>query len=121
MLQLVPNKELNISDILSHMSRVHAKQHVVSLNADGQVQRIHYQGLVDRVAQLVNALQRLNIQDGVCISTLAWNAQRHMEIYFAVPCLGAICHTVTPRLYSEQLTYILQDARYRWLIQCLSP
>jgi acyl-coenzyme A synthetase/AMP-(fatty) acid ligase len=63
-LQLVPNKELNISNILSQMSRVHANQYVVSLNADGQLQRIHYQGLVDRVEQLANALQRLNIQLG---------------------------------------------------------
>ncbi|WP_340680434.1 long-chain fatty acid--CoA ligase [Paraglaciecola sp.] len=116
MLQLVPNKALNISDILSHMSRVHASQQIVSLNADGHVQRIHYQGLVCRVAQLANALQGLGVQIGDCISTLAWNDQRHMEIYFAVPGLGAICHTVNPRLYNEQLAYILQDASCRWLM-----
>lgn len=115
MLNLVPNKPLNVSDILLHMRRVHAEQQVVSVSADGEIHHTSYQSVTERVAQLANALQGLGVQPGDCLSTLAWNDQRHMEIYFAVPGLGAICHTVNPRLFSEQLAYILQDAKCRWL------
>ncbi|GGO74307.1 long-chain fatty acid--CoA ligase [Bowmanella pacifica] len=115
MLNLVPNKPLNVSDILLHMRRVHAGQQVVSVGADGTIHHTSYENVTDRVAQLANALKGLGVQVGDCLSTLAWNDQRHLEIYFAVPGLGAICHTVNPRLFSEQLAYILKDANSQWL------
>ncbi|MDN3640940.1 long-chain fatty acid--CoA ligase [Simiduia curdlanivorans] len=112
---LVPDRQLNIVDILRHAVAVHGQRQVVSVDAHGKTQRCSYRELGGRVAQLARALTDLGVKQGECVSTLAWNDQRHLELYFAVPALGLICHTVNPRLFSEQLSYILADANCRWL------
>lgn len=116
MKNIVPFSELSIADILQHAMSVHGERELVSFDADGILQRSTYLLVAKRAAQLAHALTKLGLEAGACISTFAWNDLRHVEIYFAVPSLGAICHTVNPRLFSSQLEYILHDAKSAWLM-----
>src|SRR5712671_4047326 len=63
-----------------------------------------------RVDRLARVLQRLGVQQGDRVGTFAWNNQRHFELYFAIPCVGAVLHTLNIRLFEEQLTYIVNHA-----------
>jgi len=86
---------------------------VVTLNEDGSVTRASHAELADRVDRLARALARLGVEQGDRVGTFAWNNQRHLELYFAVPCSGAVLHTLNIRLFSEQLTYIVNHAEDR--------
>src|SRR3954447_20892100 len=101
-------------------------QHVLwrlrTMNGDGEVvtltgadggDRIRYSELVERVDRLAAALKALGVQQGDRVATFAWNTQRHLELYLAVPCVGAVLHTLNVRLFPEQLTYIANHAQDR--------
>ena len=70
----------------------------------------------DRAAQLANAFQELGLKKGETIGTLAWNDYRHMELYYGVACYGAVCHTINPRLFPEQLIYVINHAEDQYLM-----
>lgn len=112
---LVPQGALTIHSILKHAESIFHDQEVVSIDANGNTLRSTYAQVARRSRKLANALQRLNVAQGDTVSTFAWNDQRHLECYFAIPGLGAICHTVNPRLYIDQIQYILKDAQSKWL------
>src|SRR5262249_27004283 len=80
---------------------------------DGSVGRSSYGELEGRVHRLMNALRGLGIRPGDRVATCAWNHHRHLELYFAVPCLGAVLHTINFRLSREQLVYIINHAQDR--------
>jgi fatty-acyl-CoA synthase len=87
---------------------------VVTLTADGSsVRRQSHAEVSERVDRLARALQALGIEQGERVGTFAWNNQRHFELYFAVPCIGAVLHTLNIRLFEEQLTYIVNHAQDR--------
>ena len=65
--------------------------------------------------QVANALGALGVEPGDRVATLAWNGYRHLELYFAVSGMGAVCHTINPRLFPEQITYIVNHAEDRYL------
>jgi len=69
----------------------------------------------DRSAQLANAMSELGLKQGDVIGTLAWNDYRHFEIYYAIGCSGSVCHTINPRLFVDQLVYIINHAEDKWL------
>lgn len=121
MLGLMQDHPLLISTLLQHAATNHAKTGILSLDRDasgaslGTVTHTNYAELAKRAAKLANALDRLGIQRGDRIGTLAWNDQRHFELYYAISGIGAICHTLNPRLFPEQLTYIIRHAEDRWL------
>ena len=77
------------------------------------VQRASFAELSERVDRLARALQRLGIEQGDRVGTFAWNNQRHLELYFAVPCIGAVLHTLNIRLFDDQLIYIVNHAEDR--------
>jgi fatty-acyl-CoA synthase len=87
--------------------------HVVTLLEDGDVLRSSHAEVTDRVDRLARVLAKLGIQQGDRVGTFAWNNQRHLELYFAVPCSGAVLHTLNIRLFAEQLTYIVNHAEDR--------
>ena len=64
-------------------------------------------------ARLVRVLTKLGIEPGDRVGTLAWNGPRHLEVYYAAPGMGAICHTINPRLHPDDITYIINHARTR--------
>src|SRR5207244_13003968 len=83
---------------------------VTLLDGDGSVQRSSFAEVSERVDRLARALGRLGVEQGDRVGTFAWNGQRHFELYFAIPCVGAVLHTLNVRLFEEQLTYIVSHA-----------
>jgi fatty-acyl-CoA synthase len=82
---------------------------IVSKTRDG-IHRYTYADMGRRAKQLANALTKLGIKQGDRVATLAWNSYRHLEIYYAVPCMGAVLHTLNLRLSAEHLSYIINHA-----------
>ncbi len=104
---------LTISSILEHAARWYGDVEVVSRRSDGGIDRSNYADVAARTAQLARALQRFGIEPGDRVATVAWNSQRHLELYYAISGIGAIVHTINPRLFADQLEYIVNHARDR--------
>ena len=101
---------LIVSSILRHAETVHGGNEIVSRMPEGGIWRYTYAGAAERSRRLANALIRLGIRHQDRVGTLAWNTHRHYELYFAVSGSGAILHTVNPRLFPEQIVYIVNHA-----------
>ena len=100
---------LTLHHPLHRMRSVHPGAEVVTLT-DAGVVRATYGEVAERVDRLARVLGRLGVYQGDRVGTFAWNNQRHLELYFAVPCVGAVLHTLNIRLFAEQLTYIVNHA-----------
>ena len=107
---LIQDQPLLISSLIKHAALYHADTEIVSRTVEGPLHRYTYAASHRRAQKLANALTGLGVQMGDRIATFAWNGYRHFEIYYAVSGMGAICHTVNPRLFPEQLTYIVNHA-----------
>ncbi|POZ62069.1 3-(methylthio)propionyl-CoA ligase [Chromobacterium alticapitis] len=107
---------LLISDLLVHAERFHGDTEIVSRTVEGPVHRYTYRDAARRARQLANALPSLGVAPGDRVATLAWNGYRHFEIYFAVSGGGAVCHTVNPRLFPEQIAWIINHAEDKVLM-----
>lgn len=107
------SQNLSISSLLTHACRFHADVEVVSRRVEGDIHRYTYKDLAARSQQLANALTDYGLQQGQTVGTLAWNGYRHLELYYAVSGMGAICHTINPRLFPEQIIYIINHAEDR--------
>ncbi len=101
---------LMISSLIRHADKYHGDTEIVSRLAEGGTHRYTYRDAHRRSRQLARALSALGVKPAERIGTLAWNSHRHFEIYFAVSGMGAICHTINPRLFPEQITYIVNHA-----------
>jgi fatty-acyl-CoA synthase len=104
---------LTLNHIRRRMRSCNLGAELVTLNADGSVRRATHRECSDRIDRLARALRALGVQQGDRVGTFAWNNQRHFELYFAVPCTGAVLHTLNIRLFEEQLTYIVNHAEDR--------
>ena len=104
---------LLIPNILRRAGQFFAEKEIVSRRGDGIVYRSTYGEVQKRVHRLMNVLRRLGVQPGDRVATCAWNHQKHLELYFAVPALGAVLHTINFRLAREQLLYIINHAQDR--------
>ena len=109
------HQPLRIIDILTYAAEAHGGEGIVSARVEGDLHRQSYQQTLARVAQLAHALTGLGVRRGDRIGTLAWNGYRHFELYYGVAGIGAICHTINPRLSREQLIYIITHAGDRLL------
>ncbi|WP_244993738.1 long-chain fatty acid--CoA ligase [Pseudidiomarina sediminum] len=107
--------QLMIIDLLRHAVRRHPQQEIVSRRIEGDIHRYTYADSYARTCQLAHALQHLGVEPGERVATLAWNTYRHFELYYAVSGLGAVLHTVNPRLFAEQIEWIMADAKATWL------
>ena len=106
---------LNISGLLSHAAQTHGSREIVARQIEGPqgdhgLWRYDYTAFAKRVAQGAHFLGKLGINDGGMVSSLAWNTHRHMELMYAVPCIGAVLHTANPRLSLEQLAFTINHA-----------
>ena len=110
MLGLMQRQPLLISAMLRHAARHHGGTEIVSKDADGTIHRTTWAELERRARRLVRALGSLGIGAGDRVGTLAWNTARHLEIYYAAPGMQAICHTINPRLHSDDIAYIINHA-----------
>ncbi len=101
---------LLISSMIVHADRHHGATEIVTRTVEGPIHRYTYRDAHLRSRQLAGALHKLGVKQSERIGTLAWNTYRHFEIYYAVSGMGAVCHTVNPRLFPDQLTYIINHA-----------
>ncbi len=101
---------LTLHHPLRRMRTVHPDAEVVTLTPDGSTVRAGFGEVAERVDRLARVLQRLGVEPGDRLGTFAWNNQRHLELYMAIPCVGAVLHTLNVRLFSEQLLYIVNHA-----------
>jgi fatty-acyl-CoA synthase len=111
---------LTVDKILDHARSWHGDREVVSRSVEGPVVRTTYAHVHERAKRLSNALKGLGIQQGERVATLAWNTSRHLEIWYAIMGMGAVCHMLNPRLFSEQLVYIINHAHDRIVFTDLS-
>ena len=112
---LMQHWPLTVDRILDHAARWHGAREIVTRSIDGPLVRTTYAQIHARASRLSSGLLALGVQQGDRIATLAWNTARHMEVWYATMGLGAICHTLNPRLYVEQLTYVINHAADRIL------
>ncbi|MCX7161962.1 MAG: 3-(methylthio)propionyl-CoA ligase [Rhodocyclales bacterium] len=112
---LMMNRQMMISGLLRHADRNHGDTGIVSRLPVGGTHRYTYSEAHRRSRQLVRVLLALGVKTEDRIGTLAWNTHRHFEIYYAVSGMAAICHTINPRLFPEQITYIANHADDRFI------
>jgi fatty-acyl-CoA synthase len=110
---------LLVSSLIQHGARFHGGREIVARGADGSIFRYTYRDCERQARRLARALIRLGIAPGDRICTLAFNGYRHLELYYGVSGMGAVLHTVNPRLYLEQIVYIINHAADRML--CFDP
>lgn len=109
--------EITLQHIMRRMRTMNSRAEVVTLlDADGIVARATYGEVVHRADKLANALHGLGVVPGDRVATFAWNTQQHLEAYLAVPCMGAVLHTLNVRLTDDQLVYIINHARDRVIL-----
>ena len=112
---LMQDWPLVVPSVLDHAAREHGEQTVVTRGVEGDLRRATYRALRQRALRVAKALERDGIAFGDRVATMAWNTDRHLEVWYGVMGLGAICHTLNPRLFADQLVYIVEHAEDRVL------
>ena len=107
---MMMDRPLKIIDILKFAEEVHPTQEIISRTLQNSIHTTNYREIGQRARKMSKALLSMGIKLGDRVATLAWNGYRHFELYFAISGLGAVCHTINPRLSSEQLTYVVNHA-----------
>jgi fatty-acyl-CoA synthase len=124
---LMMQDQLTIDRLLQRARTLHVGKEVVSRMADKSLHRYAYADFYRRVLRLMNALRRLGIKPGDRVASFAWNTYRHLELYFAVPSIGAVLHTINIRLSGQQIEYLANHAEDRLLfvdrslLPCITP
>ena len=116
---MMMHRDLRIIDILTFAAEAYPDQGILSVQEDGSLHRVGYAEVLSRVAQLAHAFDKIGINPGDRVGTLAWNSHRHFELYYGISGVGAVCHTLNPRLPREQLIYMLHHAEDQVL--CVDP
>jgi fatty-acyl-CoA synthase len=107
---LMQDWPLTLDKILDHAARWHGAREIVSRSVEGPIVRTTYAEVHRRAKRLSNALKGLGVKPGDRVATLAWNSGRHIEAWYAIMGIGAVCHTLNPRLFPDQLCYIINHA-----------
>ena len=110
MFGLMQDRPLMISSLIEHAATFHPETEIVSRLPEGPIHRTHWRGVRDNAKQVANALASLGVVQGDRVGTLAWNSHRHLALYYGVSGSGAVLHTVNPRLFPEQIDYIVNHA-----------
>ncbi len=110
MLGLMQDWPLRLHRALDHAASEHVDTEIVTRSVEGPIVRETYAEAHLRARQCAQALARLGIKPGDRVGTLAWNTHRHFEVLYGIAGLGAIYHTINPRLFPEQIAYIIGDA-----------
>jgi 3-(methylthio)propionyl---CoA ligase len=107
---MMMNRPLLVSSAIDYAAEVYPDVEIVSQTVEGGLHRYGYRAARERIGRLANALRNLGVKPGDRVATLAWNGYRHFELYYAIAGIGAVCHTINPRLFDEQITYIANHA-----------
>lgn len=113
MLGLMQDWPLTVDKIIDHAKNWHGDREVVTRSVEGPITRTTYGQIHDRAKRVSNALKDWGVKPGDRVATLAWNNDRHIETWYGVMGIGAVCHTLNPRLFPEQLVYIINHAEDR--------
>jgi fatty-acyl-CoA synthase len=113
---LMQDWPLTVDKILDHAAEWHAGREVVSRSVEGPIVRTTYGEIRGRAKRLSNALKDFGIRPGDRVATLAWNSGRHIEAWYAIMGIGAVCHTLNPRLFADQICYIINHAQDRIIV-----
>ena len=111
---LIMNYPLTLTSILHRAKELFADGEIATREPGG-VHRYTYGDFHHRVLRLMGALKAAGVKPGDRIATFAWNRYQHLELYFAVPCLGAVLHMLNIRLSTDQLTYLINHAEDRMI------
>ncbi|MCZ6618768.1 MAG: 3-(methylthio)propionyl-CoA ligase [Gammaproteobacteria bacterium] len=112
---LMMDTPLMITSLIRHAAQYHGDTEIVSRTVEGPIHRYGYRDAFARISKLANALTGLGIEQDDRIATLAWNGYRHFELYYAISGIGAVCHTINPRLARDQIVYIVNHARDQYI------
>jgi len=110
MLGLMQDYQLTVQTILDHAALNHGEREIVTRSIEGPIRRYTYRDLRVRALRVAKALQKEGVVLGDRVATMAWNTDRHVETWYGIMGLGAISHTLNPRLFAEQLVYIINHA-----------
>jgi len=117
---LMMDRPLLISSLIEYGAEVHATSQIVSRRVEGDIHRYSFVEARSRIARLAQGLLELGVRPGDRVATIAWNGYRHFELYYAISGIGAVCHTINPRLFPEQIVYVLNHAADRILFTDLT-
>jgi len=120
MLGLMQDWPLLCHRILEHAAAIHGNQEVVTRSVEGPIVRTTYKQIHERALKVSQALDKAGIKFGDRIATIAWNTARHLECWYGIMGIGAICHTVNPRLFPDQIAWIVNHAEDRIVITDLT-
>jgi fatty-acyl-CoA synthase len=107
---LMMDRPLLVSSVIDYAAEIYPDVEVVSQTVEGGIHRYGYRTARERIGRVASALVGLGIKPGDRVATLAWNGYRHFELYYAIAGIGAVCHTINPRLFPEQIAYIANHA-----------
>jgi fatty-acyl-CoA synthase len=116
MLGLMQSLPLTIGSVIDHAARNHGSTQVVSRRVDGTLERTTWARIAERARRLASALDSLGAAAGDRIASLAWNRTAHLELYYGVPASGRVLHTLNPRLFEDQIRYVLREGGARILM-----
>ena len=108
---LMSNKNLLISSLLEHSDEYHGNTEIAHRLSNGKIEKTNYKETSLRTKKLSKSLIDLGINTGDILGTIAWSNIRHLELYYGISGIGAVCHTINPRLFKEQLIFIINDAK----------
>jgi fatty-acyl-CoA synthase len=120
MLGLMQDWPLLAHTVIDHAARFHGTKEIVSRSVEGPITRTTYAELRRRSLRVAKRLSRDGVRLGDRVATLAWNTARHMETWYGIMGIGAVCHTLNPRLFPDQIAWIMNDAEDRVLFVDLS-
>ena len=112
---MMMDNPLQIISLLQFAARYHGDSEIVSRTVEGPIHRYTYGDAYARSGRLANALKRMGVVEGDRIATVAWNGYRHFELYFGISGMGAVLHTINPRLPPDQFGYIVNHAEDRYI------
>ncbi len=110
MLGLMQDWQLTVDKVLDHANTSFPRREVVTRSVEGPISRTTYGNIYRRAKQVTNALRERGIQAGDRVATLAWNTERHLEAWYGAMGMGAVLHTVNPRLFPDQIAWIINHA-----------
>ena len=110
MLGLMQDYPLLTHTILEHGALNHGERELVTRGVEGPIRRTTLSKVRNRALRVGKALEREGVKLGDRVATMAWNSERHVEAWFGIMGIGAVCHTLNPRLFAEQLDYIINHA-----------
>jgi fatty-acyl-CoA synthase len=112
---LMMDRPLTLPSILEYAAQYHPHRQVVDRTVEGPIHRYGYAQALARTKRMANALIALGVKPGDRVATLAWSTHRHFELYFAVTGIGAVLHTINPRLHADQIVWVANHAEDAFL------